>query len=163
MFLSELKNGEFGIISKVRGRGAFRKRIIEMGFIRGKKVTVIKNAPLKDPIEYSILGYEVSLRRSEANLIEVITPEEALEIAKSSYNGTFSTKNETELIETGAKVGSKIVNVALVGNPNAGKTTLFNIASGAREHVGNYSGVTVDSKRARFKHKIGRASCRERV
>lgn len=153
MFLSELKNGEFGIISKVRGRGAFRKRIIEMGFIRGKKVTVIKNAPLKDPIEYSILGYEVSLRRSEANLIEVITPEEALEIAKSSYNGTFSTKNETELIETGAKVGSKIVNVALVGNPNAGKTTLFNIASGAREHVGNYSGVTVDSKRARFKHK----------
>lgn len=153
MLLSELKNGDFGVISKVRGRGAFRKRIIEMGFIRGKKVTVVKNAPLKDPIEYSIMGYEVSLRRTEAGLIEVITPEEAIELAKSSYNGTFSSKSETELIESGAKVGSKIVNVALVGNPNAGKTTLFNFASGAREHVGNYSGVTVDSKQARFKHK----------
>ena len=77
MLLSELQNGEYGIVSKVRGRGAFRKRIMEMGFIRGKKVTVIKNAPLKDPIEYSILGYEVSLRRSEASLIEVVTPGEA--------------------------------------------------------------------------------------
>lgn len=153
MLLSELKNGDFGVISKVRGRGAFRKRIIEMGFIRGKKVTVVKNAPLKDPIEYSIMGYEVSLRRTEAGLIEVITPEEAIELAKSSFNGTFSSKSETEILESGAKVGSKIVNVALVGNPNAGKTTLFNFASGAREHVGNYSGVTVDSKQARFKHK----------
>ncbi|HCX99342.1 MAG TPA: ferrous iron transport protein B, partial [Bacteroidales bacterium] len=90
MLLSELQNGEYGIVSKVRGRGAFRKRIIEMGFIRGKKVTVIKNAPLKDPIEYSIMGYEISLRRSEANLIEIITPEEAKELVKTSYNGTLS-------------------------------------------------------------------------
>ncbi|MFP4556981.1 MAG: ferrous iron transport protein B [Bacteroidales bacterium] len=153
MLLSELQNGEFGIISKVRGRGAFRKRIIEMGFIRGKKVTVIKNAPLKDPIEYGIMGYEVSLRRSEANLIEVVTPEEAINLAKSSFNGVHSTTSKPNLLEKGAKEGSKIVNVALVGNPNSGKTTLFNIASGAREHVGNYSGVTVDSKQARFKHK----------
>ncbi|NHB68210.1 ferrous iron transport protein B [Perlabentimonas gracilis] len=153
MLLSELQNGEYAIISKVRGRGAFRKRIIEMGFIKGKKVTVIKNAPLKDPIEYSILGYEVSLRRSEANLIEVVTPEEAKKLIKSNYNGTLDNHDEIEIAETGAKEVSKIVNIALVGNPNSGKTTLFNYASGAREHVGNYSGVTVDSKLAHFKHK----------
>jgi ferrous iron transport protein B len=153
MFLSELQNGQYGIISKVRGRGAFRKRIMEMGFIRGKKVTVIKNAPLRDPIEYSILGYEVSLRRSEANLIEVITPNEARELMESNYSGVLQSNEEAVVVEKAAKVESKIVNVALVGNPNSGKTTLFNIASGAREQVGNYSGVTVDSKLARFKHK----------
>jgi ferrous iron transport protein B len=153
MLLSELKNGEYGIVAKVRGRGAFRKRIIEMGFIRGKRVTVIKNAPLRDPIEYSVMGYEVSLRRNEASLIEVVTPIEAHELVSQSYNGTTTTFTETEIVSTGAKVGSKVINVALVGNPNSGKTTLFNIASGAREHVGNYSGVTVDSKAARFKHK----------
>lgn len=153
MLLSELQNGEYGIISKVRGRGAFRKRIIEMGFIKGKKVTVIKNAPLKDPIEYSILGYEVSLRRSEASLIEVVTPEEAKSLVKNSYNGVLKNKDELEIVASGAKEVGKIVNIALVGNPNSGKTTLFNFASGAREHVGNYSGVTVDSKLAHFKHK----------
>jgi ferrous iron transport protein B len=153
MLLSELQNGEYGIVSKVRGRGAFRKRIIEMGFIRGKKVTVVKNAPLKDPIEYSIMGYEVSLRRTEASLIEVVTLDEARELVTQAYNGTNTTFSESEVIKTGAKVVSKVINVALVGNPNSGKTTLFNIASGAREHVGNYSGVTVDSKAARFKHK----------
>jgi ferrous iron transport protein B len=153
MLLSELQNGEYGIISKVRGRGAFRKRIIEMGFIKGKKVTVIKNAPLKDPIEYSILGYEVSLRRSEASLIEVVTPEEAKSLVKNSYNGVLKNKDELEIVATGAKEVGKIVTIALVGNPNSGKTTLFNYASGAREHVGNYSGVTVDSKLAHFKHK----------
>jgi ferrous iron transport protein B len=153
MLLSELQNGQFGIVSKVRGRGAFRKRIIEMGFIRGKKVTVIKNAPLRDPIEYSIMGYELSLRRSEANLIEIVTPEEAQALVKSNYSGVLSSISETEIIKTGAKESSKIVNVALIGNPNAGKTTLFNVASGAKEHVGNYSGVTVDSKMAHFKHK----------
>lgn len=153
MQLSDLKNGEYGIVSKVRGKGAFRKRIIEMGFIRGKKVTVVKNAPLKDPIEYSVMGYEVSLRRAEASLIEVVTPDEAKDLLRSSYTGVHSTISEEELVESGAKVGSKIVNVALVGNPNSGKTTLFNWASGSREHVGNYSGVTVDSKQARFKHK----------
>lgn len=153
MLLSELQNGEYGIVSKVRGRGAFRKRIMEMGFIRGKKVTVIKNAPLKDPIEYSILGYEVSLRRSEASLIEVVTPGEATKLMDEKFNGTLQPKVEPSMVVTAAKEESKIVNVVLVGNPNSGKTTLFNIASGAREQVGNYSGVTVDSKLARFKHK----------
>lgn len=148
MQLSDLNNGNRGIITKVRGRGAFRKRIIEMGFVKGKQVTVIKNAPLKDPIEYQIMGYEVSLRRSEASLIEVVTETEVLNNYKETYNGVI---NE-DILKTSAKEKSKIINVALVGNPNCGKTTLFNYASGAREHVGNYSGVTVDTKQAKFKH-----------
>lgn len=153
MRLSELQNGEFGIISKVKGRGAFRKRITEMGFVKGKKVTVIKNAPLNDPIEYNIMGYEVSLRRSEAALVEVVTPNEAKELLKHNYSGVHASEPELEILETGATVQSKVINIALVGNPNAGKTTFFNFASGSHEHVGNYGGVTVDSKNARFKYK----------
>ena len=149
MKLSELQNGESGIITKVMGRGAFRKRITEMGFVRGKKVTVIKNAPLRDPIEYSIMGYDVSLRRSEASLVEVITKDEAINMNFESFNGTTTEED----LHISAKVMGKTINVALVGNPNAGKTTLFNYASGSNERVGNYSGVTVDSKEAHFKHK----------
>ncbi|RPH32869.1 MAG: ferrous iron transport protein B [Bacteroidales bacterium] len=153
MRLSELQNGEFGIISKVKGRGAFRKRITEMGFVKGKKVTVIKNAPLNDPIEYTIMGYEVSLRRSEAALVDVVTPNEAKELIKENYSGVHSSEPESIILETSAKEQSKVINIALVGNPNAGKTTLFNYASGSHEHVGNYGGVTVDSKNAKFKYK----------
>lgn len=146
MKLSELKNNEKGVIVKVKGRGAFRKRIIEMGFIKGKTVTVIKNAPLKDPVEYNIMGYEISLRRSEADLIEVINIEEAKEYSSES-NGIFEIEN---FIQDIVKEKRKHINVALVGNPNSGKTTLFNYASGSKEHVGNYSGVTVDAKNAKF-------------
>jgi ferrous iron transport protein B len=153
MRLSQLKDNEEGIITKVRGRGAFRKRITEMGFIKGKKITVVKNAPLKDPVEYSILGYEVSLRRSEASLIEVITKEEAKELEINKYNGVIS----DEKLKTTAHHKGKEIHIALVGNPNSGKTSLFNFASKSKEHVGNYSGVTVDSKSVSFKvdeHKI---------
>ena len=69
--LLELQQGESGLITKVKGRGAFRKRITEMGFIKGKEVTVIKAAPMQDPIEYKIMGYHVSLRQSEAKLIGI--------------------------------------------------------------------------------------------
>ncbi len=147
MKLSELKNKERGIIVKVKGRGAFRKRITEMGFVKGKEVKVIKNAPLKDPVEYSILGYEISLRRSEASLIEVITPEEARDFSVVDYKAKVS----EEILRISARERGKNINVALVGNPNSGKTTLFNHASRSKEHVGNYSGVTVDSKKATFK------------
>ncbi len=153
MLLSELQNSEYGIIAKVKGRGAFRKRITEMGFVKGKKVTVVKNAPLKDPIEYAIMGYEVSLRRNEAALIEVITPEEAKKLVAEYHAESLTTFTEPEIINTGVTVSGKTINIALVGNPNAGKTTIFNHLSGSREHVGNYSGVTVDSKNARFKYK----------
>jgi ferrous iron transport protein B len=147
MRLSELQRNESGIITKVRGRGAFRKRILEMGFVKGKKVSVIKNAPLQDPVEYSIMGYKVSLRKSEASLIEVITKEEAKKENPAHFNGVIS---ESQLKKT-AREKQKTINIALVGNPNSGKTTLFNFASRSKEHVGNYGGVTVGSKMARYK------------
>ncbi len=147
MKLSQLKDNEVGYITKVRGRGAFRKRITEMGFVKGKKITVIKNAPLKDPVEYSIMGYEVSLRRSEASLIEVITKEEAKQLEINKYNGVVT----EEALKTSARKKGKEIQIALVGNPNSGKTSLFNFASRSKEHVGNYSGVTVDSKSAQCK------------
>ncbi|RLD38366.1 MAG: ferrous iron transport protein B [Bacteroidetes bacterium] len=144
--LLELTQGETGIIVKVKGRGAFRKRIIEMGFVVGKKVSVIKKAPLQDPIEYKIMGYDISLRAQEAKMIDVIYEDEPGRIRKNGYQGTLD--------EGGPKRGrirkDKIINVALVGNPNSGKTSLFNFASGSKEHVGNYTGVTVSAKEARF-------------
>ena len=149
MTLADLKTGEKSVISKVKGRGAFRKRIIEMGFVVGKQVIVIKNAPLKDPIEYNILGYEVSLRRSEARLIEVSN-----EInEKSQTNGFNGTLQIEQTLKISPVAKSKVINVALVGNPNSGKTTIFNHASHSKERVGNYGGVTVDAKEAKFVHK----------
>lgn len=153
MRLSELLTGEKGIIVKVMGRGAFRKRIIEMGFIRGKEVEVIKNAPLKDPIQYRILGYDVSLRRNDAQLIEVVSASEYTQGKQQDRSvEQYIMPSEEELRNIALKKG-KIINVALVGNPNCGKTSLFNFASGAHEHVGNYSGVTVDAKEGTFSHK----------
>jgi len=153
MKLADLNTGDFGIITKVQGIGAFRKRIMEMGFIKGKKVLVVKSAPLRDPVEYNIMGYEVSLRRSEASLIEVITEDEArlldIDIINGSFNGVFT---EDKLRKTALERG-KTIEVAMVGNPNAGKTTIFNVASKSKEHVGNYAGVTVDSKTASVKYK----------
>ena len=137
------------------GRGAFRKRIIEMGFIRGKEVEVVKNAPLKDPIQYRILGYDVSLRRSDAQLIDVVSAAEYAEEQKAAGDrpiDQYILPSDEELRNIALKKG-KIINVALVGNPNCGKTSLFNFASGSHEHVGNYSGVTVDAKEGTFQHK----------
>lgn len=145
MTLNDLQNGERGIIIKVKGRGGFRKRIIEMGFVVGKPVQVVKKAPLRDPIEYNIMGYNVSLRRSESRLIEVIPEKDFHPTKEDSFNGVFF----TEKVASFRKPGS-VINVALVGNPNCGKTTFFNHASGSRERVGNYSGVTVDAKEARY-------------
>ena len=159
MVLSELKTGEVGVIAKVNGHGGFRKRLIEMGFIAGKRVRVVLNAPLKDPIEYEILGYKVSLRRSEASLIDVISEEEAKAAVDSRQD--FASINDEDCDEVAtlnlemsrlAKERHHIIRVALVGNPNCGKTSLFNIASGTHEHVGNYSGVTVDAKEGRFEY-----------
>jgi len=145
--LSDLSPGEKGIITKVKGRGAFRKRILEMGFVAGKEVSVIQRAPLMDPVEYNVMGYNVSLRNSEAMLIEILTESEVSLFRENEGNGSV----EGTLLGYTAREKGKIINVALVGNPNSGKTTLFNHASGSRERVGNYSGVTVDAKEARFK------------
>jgi ferrous iron transport protein B len=146
-YLSDLKTGDEGVITKVLGRGAFRKRITEMGFVKGKKVTVIKSAPLLDPVEYEIMGYKISLRRSEAELVEVVSADLADQITLGEFQGTI----DEETLKISALEKGKIINVALVGNPNCGKTTLFNAASGSHERVGNYSGVTVDAKTARYK------------
>ena len=135
MRLSELKTGEKGVIVKVLGHGGFRKRIVEMGFIKGKTVEVLLNAPLKDPIKYKIMGYEISLRRQEAAYHQGLT--EDIDVKEEDLKRVALGKRRT-------------INVALVGNPNCGKTSLFNLASGAHEHVGNYSGVTVDAKEGYF-------------
>lgn len=154
MRLSELRTGEKGIIVKVMGRGAFRKRIIEMGFIRGKEVDVIQNAPLKDPIHYRVMGYDVSLRRNDAAMIEVISVAEfakveTTQVTEKRFTESFISPSNEDLQAIAINKG-KTINVALVGNPNSGKTSLFNFASGAHEHVGNYSGVTVDAKEGTF-------------
>ncbi|MDD2438577.1 MAG: FeoB small GTPase domain-containing protein, partial [Massilibacteroides sp.] len=154
MRLSDLHTGEHGIIVKVLGKGAFRKRIIEMGFIRGKSVEVIQNAPLKDPIHYKVMGYDISLRRSEAALIEVVSEadyrasqeQESNDITNKPF---IAESQENYLYELAMKKG-RTINVSLIGNPNCGKTSLFNYASGAHEKVGNYGGVTVDAKEAVF-------------
>ena len=160
MKLSDLNTGEQGVIVKVNGHGSFRKRLIEMGFIAGKKVTVVLNAPLKDPIEYEILGYKLSLRRSEAEQIEVISESEAKEVMKkdSNFDTIYADDCDEEwslnnLMKKLAEERKHVIRVALVGNPNCGKTSLFNVASGSHEHVGNYSGVTVDAKEGRFEYK----------
>lgn len=158
MKLSELGTGERGVIVKVSGHGSFRKRIVEMGFVRGNKVKVILNAPLRDPIEYEIIGYKISLRREEASKIEVISEAEAKKLLteNEARPALEADENEDAYIEremsTLAAERRKEIRVALVGNPNCGKTSLFNMASGSHEHVGNYSGVTVDAKEGDFEY-----------
>ncbi len=149
MTLFDLEQGERGIIAKINGEGPYRKRITEMGFLKGKVVTVIKKAPLRDPVEYNILGYNVSLRASEAGLIDVISLNEASDEIKDheKFDGII----DGEILKSNNKFKGKVIDIALVGNPNSGKTTIFNYASGSKEHVGNYGGVTVDSKQAKFK------------
>ena len=150
MRLSELKTGETATIVKVLGHGGFRRRIMEMGFVRGSKVGVELNAPLKDPIEYRIMDYAVSLRRAEAEMVVVISDAEAAEVIKRK-NVTVSPNAED--VENVVTKTTHRINVALVGNPNSGKTSLFNRLVGAREHVGNYSGVTVDAKSGKCTYK----------
>lgn len=144
LFLSDLKPGEVGFIVKVLGHGAFRKRLTEMGFVKGKTVTVIKNAPLMDPVEFEIMGYNISLRRSEARMVMVVPLADDTPLPVNHFNGTTDeAQRYSHFVDKG-----KQINVALVGNPNCGKTTLFNHASGSHERVGNYSGVTVEAKSA---------------
>ena len=152
MRLSELKTGEKGVIVKVLGHGGFRKRIVEMGFIKGKTVEVLLNAPLRDPVKYKIMGYEISLRHQEADLIEIVSEEEARALMQTPFHApiTEDIPLTDKQMKEAAQGKRRIINVALVGNPNCGKTSLFNIASGSHERVGNYSGVTVDAKEGFF-------------
>lgn len=149
MRLSNLESGQTAVIIKVLGHGAFRKRVMEMGFVRGREITSVLSAPLRDPVKYRLMGYEVSLRRSEARLIEVV-PVEDYKNDEAQYITSFETSEDVSKVV--AHHRSHQINVALVGNPNCGKTSLFNITSGASEHVGNYSGVTVDCKYGTFSY-----------
>ena len=159
MILADLKTGETAVVVRVHGHGSFRKRLIEMGFINGKEVRVVLNAPLRDPIVYEIIGYKVSLRREEARQIEVVTEEEAREALVTDEHlqalpGDLAEKERLDkALAHLAQERHHNIRVALVGNPNCGKTSLFNIASGSHEHVGNYSGVTVDAKEGHLKYK----------
>ncbi|MCA1759376.1 MAG: 50S ribosome-binding GTPase, partial [Bacteroidales bacterium] len=149
MKLSEVKHKETVIITKILGHGSFRRRISEMGFVKGKEVKVIKSAPFKGPIEFKILDYNVSLRKSEADRIEVVPVSEFDTSKNGSYEGVIDRK--IQLVNQSERTST--INIALVGNPNCGKTTLFNFISKSKEKVGNYSGVTIDIKKAKLKAK----------
>ena len=164
MKLSELNTGESAVIVRVAGHGGFRKRIMEMGFVRGERVTSVLDSPMHDPVKYTVMGYDVSLRRREAAMIEVLTEEEAAEqLEPSDWYGCSEVCESCTAFGCGARranplAGLKVVRrnrirVALVGNPNSGKTSLFNALSGGSEHVGNYSGVTVGATTGKFNYK----------
>ena len=150
MRLSDLKPGEKAIIIKILGHGAFRKRVMEMGFVRGREVTMVLNAPLQDPIKFKLMDYEVSLRRSEAHLIEIVPVAEWESDFKKK--GTSTEEFEEDLEDIPVRK-DKVINIALIGNPNCGKTSIFNRVSGEHEHVGNYAGVTVGAKEGKIKYK----------
>lgn len=161
MTLSEIHSGQTAFVIKINDTGAYAKRLIEMGFVKGRKVYVVKNAPLKDPIEYELMGYNISLRRKEADLIEVELeetkenkPNNFINFNKKSYRFTLSKPDKPPHVhnyQQEEQQSRKEIKVALVGNPNCGKTTLFNYISGLDQHVGNYSGVTVESYQASVK------------
>ncbi len=147
--LADIETGERCMIVKVHGHGGFRHRILELGFVRGEIVNVLKNAPLRDPVEYEIMGTHVSLRHSEADKIDVVSlSKDAHPDLTADFHGTLEEHVRAEVEQLG-----KEITVALVGNPNCGKTSFFNFATGMREKVGNYSGVTVDSKTGTFHHR----------
>lgn len=161
MKLSELKNGETAVIVRLSGHGGFRKRIMEMGFIRGEKVKSVLDSPMHDPVKYHVMGYDVLLRRSEAAMIEVLPEEEAKKELTPAPTYTSLSICETcsgsncvnctlKKVSTHRK---NVINVALVGNPNSGKTSIFNALANQNEHVGNYSGVTVGAKCGSFNYK----------
>ena len=153
MTLKDLKPGESGIIKTVGGTGALRQHFLDMGVIPGAEVTVIKFAPMGDPVELRIHGYELTLRLDDADKIDVRTfipaaktePEEKrkkrTEHPGLGEEGKFHPKGSGNPMPAGTKL-----TFALVGNQNSGKTTLFNQLTGANQHVGNFPGVTVDRK-----------------
>ncbi len=153
MTLNEIKIGESCVITKVGGKGALRQHFLDMGVLPGATVTVVKYAPLGDPMELMIHGYELTLRLADAAKIEVSSTdsvtEEEKETLKSNASvhpglgegGKFHPKGSGDPLPEGT-----VLTFALVGNQNCGKTTLFNQLTGANQHVGNFPGVTVDRK-----------------
>ena len=161
MKLSELKNGETAVIVRLSGHGGFRKRIMEMGFIRGEKVTSVLDSPMHDPVKYNVMGYDVLLRRNEAAMIEVLPEEEARKelppattfTSRSICDSCSGESCSSCMLKKIKTKRNNVINVALVGNPNSGKTSIFNTLANESEHVGNYSGVTVGAKTGSFNYK----------
>lgn len=158
MTLRDLEIGHSGVIEKVGGSGALRQHFLDMGVIPGEEVTVVKYAPMGDPVEILIQGYKLTIRLDEAEQIDVVSVEnvheEAEELPKKKK------KEHPGLGEGGKyhKPGSgnplpddTLLTFALVGNQNSGKTSLFNQLTGANQHVGNFPGVTVDRKDGQIK------------
>ena len=143
--LSDFKEGTRCLIYKIHGHGGFRHRLTELGFVPNEVVRVVKNAPLLDPVEYEIMGTHISLRRSEACNVEVVPIDSHYHNDFASDHGSLEDHVTQEVIER-----RRSIYVALVGNPNCGKTTLFNFATHRHEKVGNYGGVTVDIKKASY-------------
>lgn len=152
MKLSELQIGSTATILSVGGSGALRQHLLDMGLIQGTEVTVVKYAPMGDPVELRIHGYELTLRLEDAQNVEISSahsPREAREKTKRpekhhpgyGEGGKFHNHKE----ETPLSAGETLT-FALVGNQNCGKTTLFNQLTGSKQHVGNFPGVTVDRK-----------------
>ena len=152
MTLKELKIGESAVIDTVGGTGELRQHFLDMGLIPGEKVTLVKFAPMGDPMELQIHGYELTLRLDDAARIE-ITPAEAPAAAPArkvgrmvehpglGEGGRYHTKKGEHPLPDGT-----VLTFALAGNQNCGKTTLFNQLTGSNQHVGNFPGVTVDRK-----------------
>ena len=154
MTLRELGVGESAIILSVGGEGALRQHFLDMGVIPGAEVTVIKFAPMGDPVEIKIHGYQLTLRLDDAGKIEIekISHSEAVALEESELKarsehpglgegGKFHPKGTGNPLPEGT-----VLSFALVGNQNSGKTTLFNQLTGSNQHVGNFPGVTVDRK-----------------
>ena len=152
--LSQLKQGQTGRIVKVGGEGQLRRHFLDMGLIQGTDIQYIKAAPMGDPIEYKIWGYELTLRKDDAKCIDIELQENKEKKKESSdvkYNSTehphigesgiYHVKQRGEKIEKG-----QLITFGLAGNQNCGKTTLFNQLTGSNQHVGNFPGVTVDRK-----------------
>ncbi|MBS6161806.1 MAG: ferrous iron transport protein B [Firmicutes bacterium] len=152
MNLSKLPIGSTATIQSVGGAGALRQHFLDMGLIQGTEVTVVKYAPMGDPMELRIHGYELSIRLADAENIQVGKPHEPKTVENKAEKkekhhpgygegGKFhNRKSENPLPE------SETLTFALVGNQNCGKTTLFNQLTGSKQHVGNFPGVTVDRK-----------------
>ncbi len=154
MKLNELKPGQTAIVEAVGGEGALRQHFLDMGLIPGSEVTLIKLAPMGDPMEFRIHGYELTLRLADAEkitgrLFKPVTAESAEDKQKArelehpglGEEGKYHPKGSGDPLPEGTKL-----TFALVGNQNSGKTTLFNQLTGANQHVGNFPGVTVDRK-----------------
>jgi ferrous iron transport protein B len=153
MNLKELKIGQSAVIKAVGGEGALRQHFLDMGVIPGTEVTVIKYAPLGDPVELQIHGYELTLRLSDAEKIEIEPIKERsnkheriTEIENSEHPGLGEDGRYHVEGDEGKLPEGTLLTFALVGNQNCGKTTLFNQLTGANQHVGNFPGVTVDRK-----------------